>query len=79
MSAIATPCIRVCVINPVNRLCEGCRRTLAEIAGWQRMSEAERLAVMATLTERGTTRQSAATTSRRQGDGGPERDRPSEA
>lgn len=79
MSAIATPCIRICVINQVSRLCEGCGRTLAEIAGWQRMSEAERLAVMATLTERGATRQSAATTNRPQGDGGPEHDRPSEA
>jgi predicted Fe-S protein YdhL (DUF1289 family) len=33
------------VIDPVSKLCEGCGRTLAEIAQWGRLSEAERLAV----------------------------------
>lgn len=52
MSAASTPCIKVCVIDPASKLCEGCGRTLAEIAQWGRLSEAERLAIMAALPER---------------------------
>jgi predicted Fe-S protein YdhL (DUF1289 family) len=52
MSAISSPCIKICVIDPVNKLCQGCGRTLQEIAQWSRLSEAERLAIMATLAER---------------------------
>ncbi|RYE33545.1 MAG: DUF1289 domain-containing protein [Hyphomicrobiales bacterium] len=52
MSGASTPCIQICVIDPVNKLCEGCGRTLAEIAQWGRLSEAERLAIMALLPER---------------------------
>jgi predicted Fe-S protein YdhL (DUF1289 family) len=52
MSGVSTPCIKICVIDSARRLCEGCGRTLAEIAGWCRMSEAERLAIMAKLHER---------------------------
>lgn len=48
----SSPCIKICVIDPVSNLCEGCGRTLREIAQWAGMSEAERLAVMATLGER---------------------------
>ncbi len=56
MSAASSPCVKICVIDPVGRLCEGCGRTLAEIAQWARMSEPERLAVMARLAERLKTR-----------------------
>lgn len=52
MSAASTPCIKICVIDPMSKLCEGCGRTLAEIAQWGRLSEAERLAIMAVLPER---------------------------
>ena len=52
MSAASTPCIKICVIDPVSKLCEGCGRTLAEIAQWGRLSEAERLAIMAMLPKR---------------------------
>ncbi len=52
MSAVSTPCIKVCVIDPRSLLCEGCGRTLSEIAQWGRLSEAERLAIMAVLPER---------------------------
>jgi hypothetical protein len=51
-STATSPCVKICVIDPANRLCEGCGRTLAEIAQWARMSEPERLAVMALLPER---------------------------
>jgi predicted Fe-S protein YdhL (DUF1289 family) len=52
MSGASTPCIKICVIDPVTKLCEGCGRTLSEIAQWGRLSEAERLAVMAVLPKR---------------------------
>ena len=52
MSGVSTPCIQVCVIDPVSKLCEGCGRTLAEIAQWSRLSEAERRAIMAELPKR---------------------------
>ncbi|MFO1423090.1 MAG: DUF1289 domain-containing protein [Candidatus Competibacteraceae bacterium] len=29
-----SPCIGVCVINPQTQLCDGCLRTLDEIAAW---------------------------------------------
>jgi len=52
MNGASTPCIKVCVIDPVSKLCEGCGRTLAEIAQWGRLGEAERRAIMALLPER---------------------------
>jgi predicted Fe-S protein YdhL (DUF1289 family) len=52
MSAASTPCIKICVIDPASGLCEGCGRTLQEIAQWGGFSEAQRLAIMAELPER---------------------------
>jgi predicted Fe-S protein YdhL (DUF1289 family) len=48
----SSPCIKTCVIDGVTGLCFGCGRTLPEIAKWGSLSEDERLAIMATLTER---------------------------
>jgi predicted Fe-S protein YdhL (DUF1289 family) len=50
--AISTPCVKVCVVDPFSELCLGCGRTVAEIASWAGMSETERRAVMAELSER---------------------------
>lgn len=47
--AIATPCVKVCIVDPESSLCLGCQRTLMEIAGWARLSDAERDAVMTEL------------------------------
>ena len=53
MSApISTPCVKICVVDPLSALCIGCGRTMAEIAAWTAMSEADRLAVMADLGQR---------------------------
>lgn len=57
---ISTPCRQVCRIAPQDGLCDGCGRSLAEIAGWSAMSEAERLAIMATLADRLENRQTQA-------------------
>ena len=48
-SEIDSPCIRICVVHPEERLCVGCLRTIEEIAGWSRLSPAERAAIMADL------------------------------
>jgi predicted Fe-S protein YdhL (DUF1289 family) len=56
--AVSTPCINVCVLDPLSALCVGCGRTREEIAAWPTMSEPERIAVMAGLEERRTERRS---------------------
>lgn len=52
MNRISSPCIRVCTLDPESGLCLGCGRTTEEITRWYRLTEEERLAVMATLDER---------------------------
>jgi predicted Fe-S protein YdhL (DUF1289 family) len=48
----STPCINVCVLDPLSALCIGCGRTGEEITAWSTMSEPERIAVMAELDQR---------------------------
>ncbi|HRD75094.1 MAG TPA: DUF1289 domain-containing protein [Hyphomicrobiaceae bacterium] len=47
-----SPCVNVCVIDPVSGLCQGCFRTLAEIATWASLPEAERERIMRDLPRR---------------------------
>lgn len=49
---IATPCVQVCVVDGESGLCLGCHRTLAEVAGWTRFTDAERRDIMAALPAR---------------------------
>lgn len=49
---ISSPCIKVCMVSGQTGQCVGCGRTLKEIAAWGRLSEAERLAIMAALPAR---------------------------
>jgi predicted Fe-S protein YdhL (DUF1289 family) len=51
---VPSPCNNVCRMNPGTGLCEGCLRTLGEIAGWSAMSEPEKRAVLARLPARRT-------------------------
>lgn len=44
-----SPCVEICRMDPVTGLCEGCRRTLDEIAGWRDFSAAEKMAVLERL------------------------------
>ncbi len=46
---IASPCIKICVIQPETRLCTGCLRTIDEITQWGRMGHDDRAKVMAAL------------------------------
>ena len=50
--AIATPCIKVCVVDGESGLCMGCYRQLSEVAGWARLTDDERAQIMADLPTR---------------------------
>jgi predicted Fe-S protein YdhL (DUF1289 family) len=47
--SIATPCIKVCIVDGASGLCLGCWRTLSEIGGWSGLTDAERAAIMTEL------------------------------
>ncbi len=47
-----SPCIKICVIHPEERLCVGCYRSIEEIATWSRLTPAERRRIMADLPAR---------------------------
>jgi uncharacterized protein len=49
---ISSPCISVCQMNPEVSLCDGCFRTLAEIAAWGSLSDPAKLAVLELVQER---------------------------
>ena len=49
---ISSPCVKICVVDPLAGLCIGCGRTVAEISLWREMDEGERERVMAQLPER---------------------------
>jgi len=49
---IATPCIKVCVVDGESGLCLGCHRTLAEVARWTALEDGERASIMAELPAR---------------------------
>lgn len=49
---ISSPCTKVCAVSGRTGLCISCGRTLAEIAAWGGLSEAERAAIMAELPQR---------------------------
>ncbi len=50
--AVASPCISVCQMNPANSLCEGCLRTIDEIAHWGLFDDDEKRAVWSQLEAR---------------------------
>lgn len=49
---VPSPCINVCRIDERSGLCEGCLRTLDEIAQWGQAAEAHKRAILAQLVER---------------------------
>jgi uncharacterized protein len=51
-SPIATPCIKVCVVDGESGLCVGCYRTLKEVASWASLTDAARAEIMDELPER---------------------------
>jgi predicted Fe-S protein YdhL (DUF1289 family) len=50
--AVASPCIDVCRMNPRTDLCDGCFRTIDEIAGWSSFDDTQKRAVLSLATRR---------------------------
>ena len=49
---VDSPCVKICVIHPEERLCVGCFRSIEEIATWSRLTPDERQAIVADLPAR---------------------------
>ncbi len=49
---VASPCVSICNINDDTGLCEGCFRTLDEIAVWSQMDNAAKREVWSRITLR---------------------------
>ena len=49
---IESPCVKICVIHPSERLCIGCHRTIEEISAWSRLPQIERDKIINELPER---------------------------
>jgi predicted Fe-S protein YdhL (DUF1289 family) len=45
----ASPCINVCTLDVATGLCQGCFRTLEEISLWSRVSNDQRLDILAAV------------------------------
>jgi predicted Fe-S protein YdhL (DUF1289 family) len=50
--SIATPCVKVCIVDGASSLCLGCYRTLEEIGGWSGLTDDQRAEIMADLPAR---------------------------
>jgi predicted Fe-S protein YdhL (DUF1289 family) len=48
-----SPCTGICRIDPATGWCEGCARTLTEIADWPMLTVREKDALLLRLAERG--------------------------
>jgi predicted Fe-S protein YdhL (DUF1289 family) len=49
---IQSPCIKLCVVHPEERICIGCYRTIEEISAWSRLSSEARAEITADLPAR---------------------------
>jgi len=49
---VASPCVNVCRMDAAKGYCEGCCRSLDEIASWSTYTPAEKRAVLARLPTR---------------------------
>ncbi|RLJ41476.1 hypothetical protein BCF46_2435 [Litoreibacter meonggei] len=49
---VESPCIKVCIVHPAERICTGCLRTIDEIGAWSRMSNEARTALLEELPSR---------------------------
>ncbi|MFK7791773.1 MAG: DUF1289 domain-containing protein [Devosiaceae bacterium] len=47
-----SPCLQICRIDPLLRLCLGCGRTLDEIGRWSKLTNLQRRQVMGQLPDR---------------------------
>lgn len=49
---IESPCVKLCVIHPQERICTGCFRSIDEITRWSKMDSSERAEIMSELPDR---------------------------
>jgi hypothetical protein len=49
---VASPCINVCRMDAKSGYCEGCRRSIDEIAAWSAYSDEQKRAVLTQLPNR---------------------------
>ncbi len=50
--AVASPCVAVCTMNPASDFCDGCQRTIDEIAAWSIMDNDEKRQVWVRIGQR---------------------------
>lgn len=51
-AAVPSPCISVCRMDPASGWCEGCLRTIDEIAAWSVLDDEQKRAVWEMLPQR---------------------------
>ena len=49
---VPSPCLSVCRMSATTEFCEGCFRTLEEVAAWSRMDDAGKEAVWRSIVQR---------------------------
>jgi|TARA_B110000467_G_scaffold36016_1_gene32854 predicted Fe-S protein YdhL (DUF1289 family) len=49
---VQSPCVKICAIHPLERICTGCLRTIEEISAWGKMTELERTSLILELPKR---------------------------
>lgn len=49
---VPSPCINVCRMNPATGLCEGCSRTIGEIAIWGQATDEAKRAIWRLINQR---------------------------
>jgi uncharacterized protein len=49
---VPSPCVKVCELDPVTRICRGCLRTIDEIADWVEFGDEEKRAVLERIERR---------------------------
>jgi predicted Fe-S protein YdhL (DUF1289 family) len=50
--SVASPCVNVCRMNERSGLCEGCLRTIDEIALWSQLDDETKREVLALIAQR---------------------------
>jgi predicted Fe-S protein YdhL (DUF1289 family) len=51
-AGVPSPCINICRMDAASGLCEGCLRTIDEIAAWGSMADGDKRSVWQRLDER---------------------------
>ena len=54
LSVVPSPCVGVCHMNGATGWCEGCLRTIDEIALWSQLTDRDKIAVWKALPQRST-------------------------